>query len=249
MDIGNIKTEAVVDMLKVMTATQLTQMEGLLKCDIEPKREDFATEEEYQIEKKLFNMEMIESIEEVKRKLFEDILDSYNEYLHLKYTTEEEFKKQNEESAAYIIQSSNDIKNTGIVSLLTTFMFPHAFPVIAALGLSRIGFDSLQSKINYNRIIRNNNTLQEINLIQDPLYDFTCTLRTDYHQSKNKFKELKERAANGETILPELIEMVNPEKVKLERVKGATVFIDTLETEPKQLTKQREKNDNNNTNC
>ena len=237
MNLDNINTDNVVDILKVMTATQLTQLECILKSDIGPKREEFATEEEYLIEKKLFNLEMIRSVEEVKKQLFSDIVDSYNEFLHLKYDTEEELKKQNEESSAYIIYSSKDIKNTGIASLITTLLIPSALPVVAAIGLTRISFDTLQAKINLNRITRNNEALQKINSIQDPLYDFTCTLRTDYHESKEKFKELKERASKGENILPELIEMVNPEKVDLERIKGAAIVVGTIENEPKQLTK------------
>ena len=237
---GIDKLEIIVKLLKIKTAAQLTQIESILKCDIEPKREDCITEEEYLAKMKSFNIEMINSVEQLKKRLFNDVLDSYNNYLQMKYTAEKELKKQNEASAAYILYSGKDIKNSGIASLVTTLLIPSAFPIIAAIGLTRISFDTLQAKINLNRINKNNDALQKIKLVQDPFYEFTCTLRTDYHESKKKFEELKERANNGETIIPELIEMVNPEKVALERTQGAVVFVEKGE-KPKQLTKHKEK--------
>ncbi len=230
-------TTGIVEALKVMTSTQLTQIEAILKCVAGPEREEFSTEEEYQEENKKFMMEMINSIEAVKLRLFDDVLDSYNEYLAMKFDLEKEFKRQNEESAAYVIQANSDIKNTAIVSLVATFLFPYALPVIAALGLSRVGFDTIQAKSNNNRIIRNNDIQIEIEEIQDPLYDLTCNLRSDYHASKKVFKELKEKANNGENIMPELIELVNPERVELERIDGAAFFLE-IEEEPKQFIKR-----------
>lgn len=51
---------------------------------------------------------------------------------------------------------------------------------------------------------------------QDVFYEYIDILRTDYHKSNKELDELKRRAMNGENIMPELFEIVSPERVGLD---------------------------------
>ena len=228
-------SEAIVDSMKLCVAMAMSEWEqDLLTAEL-PKREDYQTETEYQEEIKAYMTDAVDQIKDLKRQVFCSVLESYNEFLTAKYDQDTNIKNENSKCIEYIGDSLSDMKRAGIITLVLTLILPSALPIIIVLNGTRIGLDALTSKIMGRKIESNNQIQEEIKKIQIPFYEFTDTLRTDYHQSNHELDELREKALKGENVLGKLMEIVNPERVQLPHVEQRVI---ELEDAPKEYIKK-----------
>ncbi len=225
-----------VDILKLQASTILSDVTEQLKADILPNREDFETEEEYEIIKRMTMMQLVDDISAVKKEVFCGILDTYNNFITEMNTFMSESKKQNKESLVMREYASYDMKKAGIITLGVSVIFPIAAPFLIVINLPRIGMDALLKKYHNMRLERNEALYEVFKSIQDPFYEFTNTLRSDYHASNKELKELKDKAIEGEDVLPQLIQIIEPERVGLQ----STNLLEEQE-EQKKLIKEIEK--------
>ena len=68
----------VLDLLKTEVSLVLSSMYEEAKENISIDREDYETEEEYQIMHRINELELIDEIKEVKHTIFSGLLDTYN---------------------------------------------------------------------------------------------------------------------------------------------------------------------------
>lgn len=227
-------TKEIIEMLKMVVSNQMIQVENLILSEPLPKREDFQTEEEYNREVKEFMSDAIDVIEDAKKEIFVNVLDSYNDFLVMKNTIESPIKDQNKQAEETAFNAGRSIRNTAIGTAVLTLLLPSLFPIVIVVGVGRIGFKILEVKMCANTVARNMEMEEVLKNLQIPFFDFTCELRTDYHQSNKELKEMRERLENGENIMPDLMELIKPERLSLERVES----LPFEEDEQKQYFKQ-----------
>jgi len=237
----NVDTsDALVGTMKLCVASAMTEWEqNLLEQEL-PKREDYESNEEYEQDRKQLMIDLVDEVQKLKKQVFVSVLDSYNDLLSAKYEIENNVRESNQSCIDLINQSRRDIKNAGIVTLLLTIVFPQSLPFLLILNIPRVGLDVLATKASIRRINLNQLALENIKGIQYPMYDLTCDLRSDYHESNRRLKELRDKAVNGENIIGDLLELVNPERVHLKRVeKQELLFLGLEEKEkPNQFIKK-----------
>jgi len=230
-----------VEMLKTITSAEMTGMEQLLLQVELPQREEYETEEEYKEDYKQFMLDMIDTIKDAKKGIFCNVLDAYNEFLYSKNDMDNRINTQNRESIEMMETAGRDIRNTGIATVVLSILLPSAIPIILVFSVTRASLDFLQSVFNTKRMLRNEQIREEMKNIQIPFFEFTCDLRSDYHKSNHELDALKEKALNGENIMGELIQIVSPERVSLQRVEGLNLLEMDEEEKPKQLIKKDNK--------
>lgn len=233
--------DGMVSMMKYAVAASMTDWEkSILELEI-PKREDFTTEEEYQVEIRQYMVDLVDEVKEIKGEVFKSVLDSYNNYLSSKYEIESTIKKQNEQCVNMYINATADMKRAGILTVVLTLFVPQALPILLVLDIPRVGIDLLARGVSKKKMKMNEIQKELFSQIQIPFFDFTCDLRSDYHKSNKELDELRKKALNGENVIGNLLEIVNPERVNLKRVESSELlpFVEVVEEEQqKQLTKK-----------
>ena len=208
----------VLDLLKTEVSLVLSSMYEEAKDNLSIDREDYETEEEYQIMHRINELELIDEIKEVKHTIFSGLLDTYNTLVRESNLFRAKVASEKRESEEMIDLASFDMKKAGIITVGGSLLLPIIAPLLIIFNGSRIGLDILTKKYHSERIEFNEMLLKEIKEVQDPFYELIDTLRTDYHRSNEELKELEEKAINGEDISSALIEFINPERIGLERI-------------------------------
>ena len=208
----------VVDILKTEVSLILSNMYEEAKENISIKREDYETEEEYQVMLCINELKLLDEIKEVKHNIFSGLLDSYNDLVIDSNIFRSKVASDKRESEEMIDLASYDMKKAGIITVGGSILLPMIAPLLIAFNGPRIGLDFLTKKYHSSRLESNELLLGEIRKIQDPFYEFINTLRTDYHRSNEELKELEERVLNGEDVSKLLIEYINPERIGLEKI-------------------------------
>ena len=220
--------EKLVELLKnetsIILSTTYNELDSMVIDEIE--------ELESNVSNRIMNLQLIEEVKVIKHNIFLDILNTNNEVIRKKNHFETKFKTENKESEYIKEELDSSMKRTLIFSAGASLLLPKFIPLVLILGIPRLGADKLVKDYHVRRIEKNNSKEDILNRIQEPLYEFTDVLRTDYHKTKKELKELEERAINGDYILDELKEIVNPKRVGLE-------FIELEEEKGKVYTKEK----------
>ena len=175
--------------------------------------------EEFDIITKIMMLRLIREVKDVKYNIFNDVLDIYNDLIVAKNRFAVQAKKENIESEEMQKYLNGSMKRTVVISAGLSLLLPEIIPLVLVIGIPKLGTDNLAYKYHQQRI-EDNNYIQEIfERAQKPLYEFTSYLRRDYHSSKEELKLLEERAMNGETIIEELKEIINPNNMGLKQTK------------------------------
>jgi len=204
--------------LKTEVSLVLSSIYDETKESISMEREDYETEEEYQIMHRINELELLDEIKEIKHAIFSGLLDTYNDLVMDSNMFRSKVSSDRRESEEMIDLASYDMKKAGIITIGGSLLLPIIAPLLIIFNGPRIGLDCLTKKYHSERLEYNEKLLKEIKEIQDPFYEFINTLRTDYHRSNEELKELEKRALNGEDISNLLIEYINPERIGLERI-------------------------------
>ncbi len=207
-----------VNVLKMQASATLSSYYELLKEASLPKREDYNSEEEYQVVLRMQELELIAEIKDIKHAVFDSILHSYNDFITEKNMFEAQAKRENKESIEIIPEASKDMKITLAITIGGSVLLPIAAPILLVLNVPRIGVDVLTSKYHKTRLMHNLFMEEQFKRIQDPFYELVDTLRSDYHLSNKELKELEEKAINGENISNELLKYLDPRRVNLEKL-------------------------------
>ena len=229
--------DEIVNELKKQASGSLKMFsEGIIREKL-PKRIDYDSYEDYQIERTTVLMKLLSEVEELKRLIFVSELNAYNNFLRSFNEFKHYAKMQNNNFIESIEKVTGDMISAGIVTIALTVIFPYTTPIVLFFNIPRIGMDAFTRKINKMRINDNIELEKKLKNLQEPLYEFTDTLRTDYHRSKKEIKELRERLKEGEDITEELIKIASPKRIGLDIVeeeqKEKTYHI------PKHLAKNR----------
>lgn len=216
--------EALKNEISIILSTTYNELDNMIFDVIE--------EEEFNVVNRMMNLQLIDEVQVIKHNIFLDILNTYNEIIREKNHFESKLKKENKESEYMKEELESSMKRTLIFSAGASLLLPKLIPLVLIIGIPRLGADKLVKDYHSRRIEKNNYKEDIFKRTQEPLYEFTDTLRTDYHKTKKELKELEERAINGDYIIDELKEIVNPERVGLE-------FIDLEEEKEKVLTKEK----------
>lgn len=213
MDYVYVDNDSLVECIKMSVALELSFYEDeLLYLDV-PIREDFESLEEYERAEVQFMNRKIDEIKNIKHVYFSSILDSYNMLL------DEVLKVKNQDiydRAALndlIELNKKDMKATGITFLSLAVLFPDFIPLNALINLPRIVLDILQNKNYLNTLEQIDKEKETLFSFRDKFYEFVCTLRSDYHKSNKELDSLRERANNGENIIPELLDIISPKRI------------------------------------
>ncbi len=217
-NIIEVDSDNIVEVLKMQTSLVLSTYYEKLKRDIKPSREDYTSEEEYQIVSRMQELELIDQVKEIKHLVFSNILNMYNEFIIEKNGFDFTSKKQNEESIQIINYTNSDIKRAGIITIGVTILLPIIAPIVIVFNIPRIGIDLIENKYHSKRLYNNIMIDEELKKVQDPFYELVDTLRSDYHKSNKELKQLEDKALHGVDISTELIEFLDPERVNLERI-------------------------------
>ena len=240
-----VNHEEAIQIIKLYVASVLSEYcESLENYEL-PKIEDYNNDVEYQEQYKKEMLEIINEVESTKKSLFISVLNSYNQFLTKKNEIERLIKNQNDISIQIIDNATSDLKRTGIMAIALTVLFPGLAPFIIVINIPRIGMDYSLKKNHNIRIMRNSYLEQEFKRIQIPFFDFTDILREDYHKSMKEIQLAKQKLLNGEEVIADLLKMMNPERVHLEKIDPYT-FIEEMsekeillneENKPKQYKK------------
>lgn len=202
------KSEFIVSTLKLLISSTLMDCcEALKKVEVP---------EDNQVET---YKQLVAEMKKVREGIFIDTLNSYNDFLTQKHQLESMINDQDKKNIQDILRYQSDFKNTSIVALVLSLLFPSYFPIIMGINIPRMGVDWIGSKRRMNKIVWNHIQMEEWNSIQNPFFDLTCDLREDYHKTKDEWKKLEEKATIGENIIPELISIMSPERLSLPEVK------------------------------
>lgn len=163
-------------------------------------------------------IEQINQIEFIKKILFEEILQTYNEFLITKNLLELYINKENNKRNNVIELSDYDIKEKGIVTITASLLLPMVAPIVISIAVPVIGLDYYLKIINQKMLELNEAILKEYQRVHKELSQFENTLRTDYHSTKKRLEDLKEKALMGEEITNDLLEIVNPESIGLNKI-------------------------------
>ena len=235
-----------VDMLKSMVSSLYVEwLDDLLEVEM-PQESDYASKEEYEKSCKEFMADLVDQAKEYKGDIFKGVLESYNEFLTHKHAFDAEAKDKNARAEQKIASATSDMKNTGIMVLFLSLLFPQAFPIITLINGPRILLDARERKQQIANLEQIRMTAEQIKRVQDPLYWFTDSLRTDYHKSNKELEELRERALNGENVIQNLMELMSPERIGLPKdniLKELEFIFPEEGMEPgKELIKKEDKN-------
>ena len=178
--------------------------------------EEDRTPEEFEVIKRKLMLDLIDEVKSIKHNLFKNTLDSYNDMIIEMNRFKARFQDEQRESELMKEYINGSMKRTIIISAGVSILLPGLIPLVLIYDIPKLGFDSVIKKYHNNRIENNKMTNEIFETIQDPFFEFMDTLRTDYHHSNKVFKELEERACNGEDIINDLKELMNPERVGLE---------------------------------
>ena len=233
--------EELLGVVKARTAKYLKEQEEDFLMEEPPKEEDYEDQELFQLAQKLFMVSMVDEVKKVKKNAFTTILDVYNKFLSEKRNMEEACQREEIQADGKMYQSIQTIKNTGIVSFVLSFLFPQYAPIIIAVNLPRIGKAVIDKKIAKNRLERAIQGASVMGDAQNPLFDFTCDLREDYHKSNRELEELRKRAMMGENVIKELLPIISLERLNLQNV-DLSILPNTQETDTKKVFQKKEDN-------
>lgn len=202
--------------IKLSNALELSFYKDEILCLDIPNREDYESLEEYNKANIEFMINKVDEIKNIKHTIFVNALKTYDDILNDVYT----IKKCDSEERSLLNEmidfSNKDVKRAGMVAFYLSLLFPAIIPITLLANGPRVVFDLLQKKKCKNELERIDMLKEEILLNQDIFYEYIDTLRTDYHKSNKKLDELKRRAMNGENIMPELFEILNPKRIGLD---------------------------------
>ena len=233
--------EQIVETMKLYVGEMLSGFyDCLLELDL-PKLEDFQTKEEYEEACKKMMIELVEDVTDIKEEVFKNVLNTYNDFLTGKVEFEQASNKEKQALQSSIVRMNVDMKTTGIVTLTLTLLFPGAMPILLMINIPRIGMDLLIRNKNQAKINRIEFLKKEMKKIQDPFYELTDALRSDYHKSKKELEEIKQKAIEGNNVVQDLLPIIDPERISLPRVHMLTIIRNmTSEEGPKELKKRIE---------
>lgn len=174
--------------------------------------------EELDVINRMLMLELLDEIKRIKHELFENVLDSYNDLIREMNVLRIQFSQENKDSIEMKEYIERSMKRTMIISAGISIIFPGLIPLVLIYDIPKLGFDTMIKKYHENRLDDNNMSEELFETVQKPLYELMDILRTDYHHSLNIFNELEEKALNGENIINELKELINPERVGLELI-------------------------------
>lgn len=227
-----------VDMLKSMVSSMYVEWtDDLLETEL-PKEEDFASKEEYEKACKEFMVDLVDQAKEYKGDIFKGVLESYNAFLTASHSFDTEAKQRCEHAIDQIAKATSDMKRTGIMVLVLSLIFPQAIPFLILFNGPRILIDARAKKRLELSLSQTNMQKSQMDSIQDPLFWFTDSLRTDYHASNKELDELRKRALNGENVISELMEIMSPERLSLPRENILKEFEFLLPVEAQEETKE-----------
>ena len=215
MDTGD---EALKTTKLAVTASLAEVEDELLTLEI-PRREDFATDEEYEQETKQFMLDVISDIRMLKKDLFCNVLNAYNSVLDTKRQIDEVVDRSVKESKAVSAYSKKHIQSSLLTTGIITICLPELFPLAFVIGGANVGYDVIMDKYGKKRVENLLKIQEDFKKTQYDFYDFTYDLRTDYHSSNKEMDELEKKAEDGENIIGPLSELLNPERMNLRRLK------------------------------
>ena len=202
--------------IKLSNALELSFYKDEILCLDIPNREDYESLEEYNKANIEFMINKVDEIKDIKHTIFVSALKTYDDILNDVYT----IKKCDSEERSLLNEmidfSNKDVKRAGMIAFYLSLLFPAIIPITLLASVPRVCFDLLQKKKCKNELERIDILKKKILLNQDIFYEYIDTLRTDYHKSNKKLDELKRRAMNGENIMPELFEILNPKRIGLD---------------------------------
>ncbi len=180
------------------------------------------------------NLALIQEVEKIKEDVFLGVLGSFNDFVKDRNLIKSRISKEISIEKTKIEGIEYDRKKIDIITLGVTFLLPTFAPIILVIGASRLGLDKLQQNsskkiMDIYRLIE-----EEYDSSHKDFYQLEETLRTDYHESKKRLKELKEKALIGQDIIDELIKIMNPESLGIPLQEFQTTEV---EEKPKQFIK------------
>ena len=233
--------EELVDALKYISSTILSESYETLKQGILPKKEEFATTEEYELAHNKSSLELINEIESIKKDVFTSVLDIYNNFLSEKAETERLYKLQKEESYKLIEYTSHHMKRLCIFTVGESLILPVYTPVFIIINGPRVVLDYVVKKKNEKIIEIGGILIEEYKNIQYPLYEFLDTLRSDYHKSKRELEEIKTKSLEGKEIEKDLLPIINPERINLPIIESKSIPAEHQEDKPIQYINKNKK--------
>ena len=196
--------------------------EGLLEVEV-PTREECDSDEEYKEVMVYMMTELVDEVKDRKKRLFVSNLNSYNDFLSMKNQILPAKQERAKQAEVVIGQAYKNLKRTGIISLVVTLIVPGALPIVLIIAVPLVLRD-VAMKLFSDKLIRDAERLEvSVNFVQDAFYDLVNRLRDDYHQSNKELDLLRERAEKGENVIPELLEIVRPERVNLTKEQGRLI--------------------------
>ena len=174
--------------------------------------------EEPDVLNRILMLKLLDEIKGLKHDLFSDTLETYNEILIEINKFRANYKNENYESELMKEYINGSMKRTIIISAGISVLLPTLIPLVLVYDIPKLGFDTMIKKYHTDRIEDNNLTNEMYESVQNPLFEYMDTLRSDYFSSIKKLNILEEKAINGENIISELKELINPENVGLELI-------------------------------
>ena len=207
----------IVEILKIEISKILSESSEKLMESL-PNREDFQTESEYELIKRMSMIELVDQTREIKHNIFSGILENYNNLITEINRFNNKSVRENKESEMMkkYLDSSN--KKILVISLGISLLLPGLIPLVLIIDVPRLGTNMLLKKYFNERLVRNKITKNIMTKTQDPYYELTDTLRTDYHKSKEELNELEHKAIIGEDISGKIKEILNPERIGIKAI-------------------------------
>ena len=208
-------TEMRIETIKKITQQALIKEYKKLKAYTNIDRANYETEKEYQeaLVKKM--TELTEQVRKEKLAVFRKSLDSYNDFLENRQEAKKIKKEITQTADEQIKLIDNEIRHIGIMTAALAIFFPTAIPLILMTSIPRIAERTSTKKKFSQKKEKTTLNDKELRDLQDIYYDFIDTLRTDYHTSNQELAEIMKQAEQGENIIPNLLEIINPERVNL----------------------------------
>lgn len=204
------------DGIKLSNALELSFYKDEILCLDIPNREDYESLEAFNKANIEFMINKVDEIKNIKHTIFVSALKTYDDILNDVYTIKKSDSEERRLLNEMIDFSNKDVKRAGMIAFYLSLLFPAIIPITLLASAPRVGFGLLQKKKCKNELERIDMLKKEILLNQDIFYEYIDTLRTDYHKSNKELDELKRRAMNGENIMPELFEILNPKRIGLD---------------------------------
>ena len=166
------------------------------------------------------NVMLLETIEVAKKTIFQNVLESYNNYLREGVDIKSSLKKIVSYNEANIKRANHDIVATTIVVTATVILLPGIAPIVIGISIPKYGLDILAKKGNLKQMAEIKQFIEEYDSIRPEFFELTDTLRTDYHRTNKKIKELKERALAGENVIEDVMSLLDLETIGLPNKKS-----------------------------